>query len=360
MIRFLTVSAIVCGLLAAFSPANAAEKAQEPAVSVNHEWGKLTEVVIGRGDTLRMPGYSKYVDFIYDPQYLEKMKQNGGKDAMDLEPELTKKVIAQIDNLADVLQKRGIKVHRPAPLDPAQSQFMDYVQKGRMQLYARDPMLVIGNNVFETALKVPMRAKERFGLRPILRELFEKRGAKFVAMPMPDPSFPDDGIYIEGGDVQLNGYEIYVGNSGRGSSKAGIAWLQQQLGPKYKVIEVPLDSAWEHLDCVLALLKPGLGLIYRPGFKGELPEAIRDWGLCGGHPGGGQEVGRQRPGIGRDHLHHRRPAPAHHQGTAQARPQCRRGALRRGGHLGRRFPLFAPSGHPPERAQVNNNRPGRA
>ncbi len=277
MIRVLMVSAIVCGLLAAFSPANAADQAQEPKVSVNHEWGKLTEVVIGRGDTLRMPGYSKYVDFIYDPQYLEKMKQNGGKDAMDLEPELTKKVIAQIDNLAEVLQKRGIKVHRPALLDQPQSQFLDYVQKGRMQLYARDPMLVIGNNVFETALKVPMRAKERFGLRPILRELAEKRGAKFVAMPMPDPSFPDDGIYIEGGDVQLNGYEIYVGNSGRASTKAGIAWLQQQLGPKYKVIEVPLDSAWEHLDCVLALLKPGLGLIYRPGFKGELPAAIRDW-----------------------------------------------------------------------------------
>ena len=255
----------------------ASGKAAGPAVSVHHEWGKLKEVVIGRGEGLRVPGYSKYVDFIYDPKYLETMKKYGGLDAMKVEPELSKKVIAQIENLAAVLEKQGVKVHRPALLDPLQSRFMDFVQKGRMQLYARDPMLVIGNQIFETALKVPMRAKERFGLRPILREMAEKRGAVFTAMPMPDPRFPEDGIYIEGGDVQLNGYEIYVGDSGRASTKAGRDWLQKQLGPKYKVIGVPLEPAWEHLDCVLALLRPGLGIIYRKGFKGPLPESIRNW-----------------------------------------------------------------------------------
>lgn len=277
MRKFVSALLLLCCLLIPFAQADAGGNAPVGNVSVNHEWGKLKEVVIGRGEGLRIPGYSKYVDFIYDPAYLETMKKYGGLDAIEVEPELSKKVIAQIDHLAAVLKKHGVKVHRPTLLNPLQSKYMEYVQKGRMQLYARDPMLVIGNQIFETALKVPMRAKERFGLRPILREMAEKRGAKFVAMPMPDPAFPEDGIYIEGGDVQLNGYEIYVGDSGRASTKAGRDWLQKQLGPKYKVIGVPLDPAWEHLDCVLALLKPGLGIIHREGFKGPLPKAIRDW-----------------------------------------------------------------------------------
>ncbi len=273
---------IACGIcvavfLLAFPPLSQAADKNAKLVSVHHEWGKLEEVVVGRGDTLRIPGYSKYVDFIYDPQYLDMMKEYGGKDASEVEPELTRKVIEQIDNLAKILEEQGVIVHRPTKLNEQQSNFMDYVEQGRMQLYARDPMLVIGNTVMETALKVPMRAKERFGLRSILRDLWENRGATYASMPIPQPEFPEDGVYIEGGDVLLNGYEIYVGNSDRASSDAGRKWLQEQLGPKYKVITVDLDSQWEHLDCVLALLRPGLGIIYRDGFKDPLPESIRDW-----------------------------------------------------------------------------------
>ena len=263
-------------ILLSFSPAQAGSH-NEKKVSVHHEWGKLKEVVVGIGDGLIIPGYSEFVSFIYDPQYLDLMKKHGGKLASEVEPELSKNVIKQINNLAKVLQEHGVRVHRPNELNKTQSQFLEYVQSGRMQLYARDPMLVIDNTVFETALKVPMRAKERYGLRPILRDLWENRGANFISMPTPQPEFPENGIYIEGGDVLLNGYEIYVGNTGRASTIAGIKWLQQQLGPKYKVIEVKMTPQWEHLDCALALLKPGLGLIYRDAFKEPLPEAIRDW-----------------------------------------------------------------------------------
>lgn len=271
--RFLCLSTL---WLISTSALQATEE-QVKTASVHHEWGKLEEVVVGIGEGLRIPGYSEYVDFIYDPKFLEVMKEYGGQDAMAIEPELTEKVIEQIDNLAKVLEEHGVIVHRPSPLDEQQSKFMDYVELGRMQLYARDPMLVIGNTVFETALKVPMRAKERFGLRPILSQLWKERGARLISMPIPDPSFPENGTYIEGGDVLLNGHEIYVGNSTRASSGAGRSWLQQQLGPDYKVIAVDLEPEWEHLDCVLALLRPGLGIIYRDGFKGPLPEAIRDW-----------------------------------------------------------------------------------
>ena len=270
-----TLLLIFCLLI----PLAGAQAGDAPAgrISVHHEWGKLKEVVIGRGDSLIRPGYSEAVSFIYDPQYLAKMKKTGGIPASKIESELTKKVIAQIDNLAAVLTKLGVKVHRPRLLDKEQSRYLEYVQKGRMQLYARDPMLVIGNNIIETALKVPMRAKERFGLRPILHKRAVESGANYVAMPPVEPGFPENGIYIEGGDVLLNGYDIYVGNSTRASSKAGIQWLQKYLGPKYRVHEIKLDANWEHLDCVMALLKPGLGLLHKKGVKSKLPESLKGW-----------------------------------------------------------------------------------
>lgn len=250
---------------------------QARPITAHHEWGKLREVIVGRGEDLVMPGFSEAVSFIYDPQFIDVMKTRGGCPAQEIEPERTAKVIAQIDHLAEVLAGRGIIVHRSHRLAPAEREYMDYVQQGGMLLYARDPMLVVGDHVIETVLKVPMRAKERFAVRPIIRERLAGSGARYVAMPPASPSFGEDNLYLEGGDVLLNGYDVYVGNSGRASNPAGIAWLQATLGAKYRVHEVKLTDAWEHLDCVLALVRPGLGIICREGFVEGLPESIRDW-----------------------------------------------------------------------------------
>ncbi|MCK4732340.1 MAG: hypothetical protein KAT65_07775 [Methanophagales archaeon] len=247
-------------------------------IEVNHEWGKLKEVIVGIGEDLVIPGYSESVSFIYDPTYLDLMKEYGGRNAMDVDPETTKEVIEQINGLAKVLEDRGVIVHRTHRLTkPEENEYLEDVQKGCMFLYARDPILVIGNNVIETAIKIPMRAKERYAIRPILKERLKSGNANYVAVPAVSPAFGEEGIYLEGGDVLLNGYEIYVGNSGRGSNKAGIEWLQNYLGPKYKVHEIKISQEFEHLDCVLSLPCPGLGVICKEAILSELPESIRDW-----------------------------------------------------------------------------------
>ena len=267
----------LCFLLLCASDVSAGEYGNP--IAVHHEWGKLKEVIVGIGDGLIMPEYNDKVNFIYDKKYIASMKEKGGKSAMDVDPENTVKVIEQINNFADTLRSMGIKVHRPRPLNKTESGYLGYVQKGQMQLYARDPILVIGNNVIETAIKVPMRAKEIFPLRDIItKRLKDNPGpVNYIAAPSVNPGFGEDGIYLEGGDVLLNGYDIYVGNSGRGSNKAGIDWLQNTLGPKYTVHEIKVNPEFEHLDCVLSLPRPGLMVICRDGITGKLPEKIRDW-----------------------------------------------------------------------------------
>jgi N-dimethylarginine dimethylaminohydrolase len=86
-----------------------------------------------------------------------------------------------------------------------------------------------------------------------------------------------EGPFLEGGDTLLNGLEVYVGISGCASDLAGIDWLQALLGDKYKVIPIAMRSNVLHLDCALALIKPGL-LVWCPEkLIDGLPMSLRDW-----------------------------------------------------------------------------------
>jgi N-dimethylarginine dimethylaminohydrolase len=189
-----------------------------------------------------------------------------------------RKVKQQIDTLATVLEDRGIAVHRPEPskLSPQEMDSMSDLQKGSTFLFSRDPTIVIGNRIIEATLKLPMRAKETFTARRIIRNILKESAAEYTAVPSVSPAFTDDGIYLEGGDVILNGSEIYVGNSGNASSEAGIEWLQNYLGSEYTVEEIRVKD-FQHLDCVLSLIRPGLGLICREAIVGELPPSLNDW-----------------------------------------------------------------------------------
>ncbi len=86
-----------------------------------------------------------------------------------------------------------------------------------------------------------------------------------------------DGPFLEGGDTLLNGYEVYVGMSGCASDMAGIDWLQALLGPSYKVVPVALKSNVLHLDCAMALVKPGLVVYCPEKLIDGLPMSLRGW-----------------------------------------------------------------------------------
>ena len=95
-------------------------------------------------------------------------------------------------------------------------------------------------------------------------------------MPLGSPGCVD-GPFLEGGDTLLNGREVYVGISGCASDLAGVDWLQALLGDRYRVLAVAMRSNVLHLDCALALIKPGL-LIWCPEkFIDGLPMSLRDW-----------------------------------------------------------------------------------
>ena len=131
------------------------------------------------------------------------------------------------------------------------------------QLFPRDGMIVVGDHVIDASLRLRCRQRERFGLRPIIQRRSAATRRALVERAARARPAAVDGPFLEGGDMLLNGHQIYVGMSGCASDMAGIDWLQALLGSDYRVIPVALRSNVLHLDCALALIKPGL-LVWCP------------------------------------------------------------------------------------------------
>ncbi len=241
----------------------------------HHEWGKLREVVIGISPA------EDFVVFYEDSQrWLVPpgdafSRNHAGRRLIDIDAERAGRIERQVDALADRIAREGVTVHRPQRLEGDERTFLAPNGEGA-QLFARDGMIVIADHVIDCSLRLKCRQRERYGLRPIIQQAVQQRGARWSSVPLGSPACVD-GPFLEGGDTLLNGYEIYVGISGCASDLAGADWLQALLGEKYRVIPVAMRSNVLHLDCALALIKPGL-LVYCPEkLIDGLPMSLRGW-----------------------------------------------------------------------------------
>lgn len=276
------ITFFVLGLIAVSTTiAVCAQANKKSNVYVAYEWDKLEEVILGSPKMLTVPGYYPTVEFgfNYSKDNKKWMEDYGGTPIEIADKDFYDKLVFQSNNLEKVLKENGVTVHRldPDMLSKEELDYMQNLEKGFNFLYPRDPVLVIGNNVIETSLKIPMRAREKFIVRKIFKPFLESdKNIQYVATPSVSPSFKNEEIYIEGGDVLLNGKEIYVGFSGNATSVEGINWLQRYLGQSYKVHQINIKN-FQHLDCVMSLIRPGLGIIVKEAFTGELPDSLKKW-----------------------------------------------------------------------------------
>ncbi|MEM8667467.1 MAG: arginine deiminase-related protein [Planctomycetota bacterium] len=264
-------------------------------IEVNHEWGALKEVVVGVPN-LRLP--TKLAEapkrFLPDAS-IAFIEKHAGKEVEDCAPDVFQRFVEQVDGIIQMLEERGIIVHQVKKHTPSEEAFLAGMNDTVMQTYPRDPMLVIGNKFIETSMFEPNRRKERFAIRRTIGARLDKSNAKIISMQEPEPFLADNqgkygpGPFLEGGDVMLVGKDIYVGNTGNASNAMGIRWLQNCLGNKYKVHEIRLSDHFLHLDCVLALPRPGLAVICKEAFVDGIPEFLKDWKLIGVSPEDAEE-----------------------------------------------------------------------
>lgn len=241
----------------------------------HHEWGKLREVVIGISPAEDFVVFHEDSQRWLTPEGAEFSRRHSGRRLVDIDADLARRIERQVDHLAELIAREGVAVHRPGRLKGEERFFMAPNGEGA-QLFARDGMIVVGDHIVEASLRLRCRQRERFGLRPVVQGMAAQRGARWSSVPFGSPAAVD-GPFLEGGDVLLNGRQVYVGMSGCASDMAGIDWFQALLGSGYRVIPVALRSNVLHLDCALALIKPGL-LVWCPHkLIDGLPSALRDW-----------------------------------------------------------------------------------
>ncbi|UYN96632.1 MAG: hypothetical protein KIT25_06785 [Enhydrobacter sp.] len=242
---------------------------------VHNEWGKLREVVIGISPAEDFVVFHEKSQRWLSPEGEAVSRANAGRRLIDVDPEWAHRIERQVEALAELVAREGVTVHRPQRLAGEERTFLAPNGEGA-QLFARDGMIVISNHVIDASLRLKCRQRERYRLRPLIQRAVQHHGARWSSVPLGSPACVD-GPFLEGGDTVLNGHEIYVGMSGCASDMAGIDWLQELLGPGYKVIPVALKSNVLHLDCALGLVRPGL-LVWCPEkLIDGLPTTLRSW-----------------------------------------------------------------------------------
>jgi N-dimethylarginine dimethylaminohydrolase len=243
-------------------------------VGAHHEWGKLREVVIGISPAEDFVVFHEASMRWQVPPEDEFSRKHAGQRLIEIDPDWAHTMERQVDALAELVAREGVTVHRPERLQGLEKTFLAPNGDGT-QLFPRDAMIVVGDHVIDSSLRLICRQRERYGLRPHIQRM-AAQGARWSSVPLGAPNCVD-GPFLEGGDTLLNGYEVYVGMSGCASDMAGIDWLQALLGGRYRVIPVALRSSVLHLDCALALVKPGL-LVWCPEkLIDGLPMSLRSW-----------------------------------------------------------------------------------
>lgn len=257
-------------------------------LNVEYEWDALREVVVGYPRIRlgnRLPGY---VRNFMPPSVLaladQVLNEKAGQLLSEAMPELHELAARQMSQAIAILRDRGIIVHQVAPFEPQEEAYLaDLGYRNSQQYFPRDPIVVIGDTLVETAMFCPMRRGERFAIRRTLGERL--RGCRVASIPEPVP-LPEDeqgsfgpGPYLEGGDVFVLGSDIYVGNTGNASNRWGIQCLRDILGDACRVHEIRLSGKFLHLDCILSIPRRGLAVVCRDGFVDGLPSFLKDWEL---------------------------------------------------------------------------------
>ena len=147
-----------------------------------NEWDPLKHVIVGRADGCCIPAPEPALDAKV-PEDSDMKGQHGPrtKDTVDKANEL-------LNNFASLLEKKGIKVDRPIPLNFNQEvSTPDWKAKSMFGcMPARDVILTVGNEMLEATMSYRCRWFEYLNYRPLIKSYYDlDSNMKHEAAPKP-------------------------------------------------------------------------------------------------------------------------------------------------------------------------------
>ncbi|MGB2965167.1 MAG: serine/threonine protein kinase [Anaerolineales bacterium] len=259
-------------------------------VSSWNEWDPLKHVIVGRADGTMVQAPEIAVQRVWPEQGYTDGKYG------PYPKEMTDKANEQMDDFAAMLEKRGIRVDRPTPIDFNQKvQTPDWEQDSMFGcMPPRDLLLTIGNEILEATMSYRSRWFEYLCFRPLLEKYFkEDPNFNWEAAPKPrlseqtykkgfwekwnalseeekwEQSIKSEWLPTEveplfdAADVVRCGKDLFVQKS-MVTNQTGINWLQRHY-PDHRVHTVRYKELlpW-HMDTTIVPLRPGL-VMFNPG-----------------------------------------------------------------------------------------------
>lgn len=247
------------------------------------EFGKLREVVVGSAQNLYLPPFCKDLSH-YNSELRDALFRNGDKplNVATAFPELYERTLEQLENVASIYERFGVRVHRPRSYTREELAHLGVLQEGWSQLYPADPVFLIGKHYLEISIRRAYRRKEVFPLRDIVLPMIENDcHAHHIAMPQSTPWSPSGegpGPFLEGGDLLIHDKHVFIGLGELCSNQAGADWLKRYIERwGYKVHLIPIKGAILHALGIMCLLRDGLLMAYLPALADGLPKPLKDW-----------------------------------------------------------------------------------
>lgn len=240
-------------------------------INVHNTFDPLKEIIIGDVDI-----HSIKLD---DPRKQQRVQY------------IFEKTKDELKNFQEVMESRGIKVHRPSSMTNTDIKTPYWSTAGtRIPLTPRDLFLVLGDTIIEAAMCEEERFFETFYYRDIILDQFTK-GAKWMSMPMPrhnytdttmgDEDVPNLDPIMDAPACLKYGKDVFVNTRGAGN-RLGFEWLCSMFGHRYNFHEINTPEISGHLDSQFTILRPGLLLTYHP--KDILPKYFKDWEVINFQP----------------------------------------------------------------------------
>lgn len=251
-----------------------------------NEWDPLKHVIVGRpdGTMIQAP----------EPAIERDFSKDGVPKGLfgPLPEDMLAMATEQMDNFADLLQKRGIVVDRPTCLDFGQEvSTPDWKQKTMFGcMPPRDVLLTVGNEILEATMSYRSRWFEYLCYRPLLQRYFrEDPHFRWEAAPKPrltdasyKPNFWNDykkwsdekkeqamrtGDWVlteeeplfDAADITRAGKDLFVYHSAV-TNTAGIDWLRRHFADHRLHVLYFKETVPIHIDATFVLLRPGLAL----------------------------------------------------------------------------------------------------
>ena len=217
------------------------------SLNINNEYGSLVNVILGVANSF---GGTPQIEECYDP----KSKENVIKGTFPIEKDL----IEELSGFLQVLEKYNVNVIRPEIIE------------NYNQIFSRDIAFVIENKIIVSGI-IDERKKEIDGVKNIFSEIKSENIIKL-----------EEGSRIEGGDVIVDGENIYIGYSKDAEfNKYKVARTNEKainqikgLFPHKKVHSFELNKSDHHarenalhLDCCFQPIGNKKAIIYEGGFK---------------------------------------------------------------------------------------------